>query len=58
VVDVAYTSGGGTANHLTSPLQRRLRDVHAVTQHFAVKPDTFTLAGAVLGGQDVDTAFL
>jgi hypothetical protein len=24
-----------------------------VTQHFAVKPDTLTTAGAVLAGQDV-----
>ena len=58
VVDVAYTSGGGTANYLASPLQRRLRDIHALTQHFAIKLDTFTLAGAVLGGQQVDTTFL
>ena len=58
VVDVAYTAGGGTALYSSSPLQRRLRDVHAVTQHFVVKPDTFTLAGAVLAGQDVDLSFL
>jgi indole-3-acetate monooxygenase len=58
VVDVAYTAGGGTALYSSNPLQRRLRDVHAVTQHFAVKPDTFTLAGAVLAGQDVDLSLL
>ena len=58
VVDVAYGAGGGTALYDTSPLQRRLRDVHAVTQHFALKPDTFTLAGAVLTGQDADLTFL
>jgi len=58
VVDVAYTSGGGTAMYVTSPLQRRLRDIRALTQHFAVKGDTFTLAGAVLAGEDVDTTFL
>jgi alkylation response protein AidB-like acyl-CoA dehydrogenase len=58
VVDNAYTAGGGSALHSSSPLQRRLRDVHAITQHFAVKQDTFTLAGAVLAGQDVDTTFL
>ena len=44
--------------YLSSPLQRRLRDVHAVTQHFAVKADTYTKAGAVLAGQDVDLTFL
>jgi hypothetical protein len=36
-----------------SPLQRRLRDIHAVTQHFLVKQDTMITAGAVLAGQDV-----
>ena len=36
------------------PLQRRLRDVHAVTQHFLVRPDTMTTAGAILAGNDVD----
>jgi alkylation response protein AidB-like acyl-CoA dehydrogenase len=58
VVDVAYSSGGGSALYATSPLQRRLRDVHALTQHFVVKPDNYTLAGAVLAGQEVDTSFL
>jgi alkylation response protein AidB-like acyl-CoA dehydrogenase len=58
IVDVAYAAGGGTALYDTSPLQRRLRDIHAVTQHFALKPDTFTLAGAVLTGQDPDISFL
>jgi alkylation response protein AidB-like acyl-CoA dehydrogenase len=58
VVDIAYTTGGGSALYRSSPLQRRLRDVRAVTQHFALKPDTFTLVGAVLAGQDVDISFL
>ena len=58
VVDAAYTAGGGSAFYSSSPLQRRLRDVHAVTQHFAVKADTLTTVGAVLAGQDVDVTFL
>jgi alkylation response protein AidB-like acyl-CoA dehydrogenase len=58
VVDAAYTAGGGTALYSRSPLQRQLRDAHAITQHFAVKSDTFTLVGAVLAGQDVDLSFL
>jgi indole-3-acetate monooxygenase len=53
VVEAAYRSGGGSSIYVDCPLQRRLRDVHAVTQHFAVKPDTLTTAGAVLAGQDV-----
>jgi alkylation response protein AidB-like acyl-CoA dehydrogenase len=58
IVDLAYTDGGGSSLYATSPLQRRLRDAHALTQHFAVKADTYTLAGAVLAGQDVDVSFL
>jgi indole-3-acetate monooxygenase len=57
VVDTAYTAGGGTALYTSSPLQRRLRDIHAVTQHFGVKLDTLTRAGAVLAGEDVDLTF-
>ena len=58
VCDTAYTAGGGSALYSSSPLQRRWRDAHSITQHFAVKRDTFTLAGAVLAGQDVDLSFL
>ena len=52
IVDMAYRSGGGTTLYSDHPLQRRLRDVHALTQHFLVKADTLTAAGAVLAGQD------
>lgn len=52
VVDMAYRSGGGTTLYSDQPLQRRLRDVHALTQHFLVKADTLTAAGAVLAGHD------
>lgn len=52
VVDTAYRSGGSTSLYADSPLQRRLRDVHALTQHFLVRPDTLTTAGAILAGQD------
>lgn len=58
VVDMAYTAGGMTSNDAASPLQRRLRDIRALTQHFAVKLDTYTMAGAVLAGQDIDMTFL
>ena len=58
VVDSAFTAAGGTALSRTHPLQRRMRDVHAVTQHFLVKPDVATSAGAVLLGQEVDTTLL
>jgi indole-3-acetate monooxygenase len=58
VVDAAYRAGGGTSLYAASPLQRRLRDVHAVTQHFLLRPDTMVTAGAVLAGQDTDTTLL
>jgi alkylation response protein AidB-like acyl-CoA dehydrogenase len=54
VVDFAYHAGGGSSLYAASPLQRRLRDVHAVTQHFVVKPDTLRTAGAVLAGCEID----
>jgi alkylation response protein AidB-like acyl-CoA dehydrogenase len=53
VVTRAYRAGGGSSVYTSSPLQRRLRDVNAVTQHFLVRSDTLTTAGAVLAGQDV-----
>lgn len=54
VVTTAYRAGGGSSIYADNPLQRRLRDVHAVTQHFLVRQDTLTTAGALLAGQDAD----
>ena len=53
VVTSAYRAGGGSSIYAASPLQRRLRDVNALTQHFLVRNDTLTTAGAILAGQDV-----
>ncbi|MGH9024770.1 MAG: acyl-CoA dehydrogenase family protein [Acidimicrobiia bacterium] len=52
-VDAAYRAGGGTSVYADSPLQRRLRDIHTLAQHFLVKRDTLTTAGAILAGQDI-----
>jgi indole-3-acetate monooxygenase len=52
VVDFCYRNAGGGAVYLDNPLQRRLRDINTVTQHFLVRPDTLTTAGAILAGQD------
>ena len=52
-VTSAYRAGGGSSVYASSPLQRRLRDVNALTQHFLVRDDTLTTAGAILAGQDV-----
>ena len=49
--ELAYRAGGGGAVYETSPLQRRLRDVHAMTQHFLVRPDSYAIAGANPAGQ-------
>ena len=54
MVRAAYRAGGGSSIYADSPLQRRLRDIDAVTQHFVVRRDTLTTAGAILAGQDVD----
>ena len=53
VVTRAYRAGGGGSLYAASPLQRRLRDINAVAQHFLVRPDTLTTAGAILAGQDI-----
>jgi alkylation response protein AidB-like acyl-CoA dehydrogenase len=58
VVDAAYRAGGGSSIYTTCPLQRRLRDIHAITQHFLVRRDAMTMAGAVLAGQDADLPWL
>lgn len=54
VATTAYRAAGGSSVYTESALQRRLRDVNAVTQHFLVRPDTLTTAGAALAGQDVN----
>jgi alkylation response protein AidB-like acyl-CoA dehydrogenase len=54
VVTRAYRLGGGGAVYADSVLQRRLRDIHALSQHFLVRRDTLTTAGAVLAGQALD----
>jgi alkylation response protein AidB-like acyl-CoA dehydrogenase len=53
-VDTAHRAGGGSAIYSDSPLQRRLRDIQTLRQHFLVRPDTFTTAGAILAGLEPD----
>ena len=50
VADACFTLGGGSALYDTSPLQRRLRDLHAAAQHGAVQQHHYTSAGKLLLG--------
>jgi alkylation response protein AidB-like acyl-CoA dehydrogenase len=45
--DALYALGGGSALYEDSPIQRRLRDLHAAAQHAAVQPRHYMTAGAV-----------
>ena len=49
-VDACYTLGGSSVVYDSSPLQRRLRDIHAITQHATLNPRMYGFAGAVLSG--------
>ncbi len=48
VCRTAFDLGGGTSVYLTSPLQRRFRDGHTVTQHIMVAPANYETVGRVL----------
>ena len=49
-VQLVYMLAGGSANYRHSPLQRALRDVHAVTQHVGMAPQQYEEAGRMLLG--------
>ena len=56
VVDVAYRAAGSAVLDAQHPLSQRFRDVHTVTQHFLVRAETLTTAGAIIAGQDLEPA--
>ena len=53
VVDGAYTLAGSASVYETSSLQRRLRDIHVVTQHVAANWEGYRILGALAAGEDV-----
>jgi indole-3-acetate monooxygenase len=55
VADACFALGGGAALYESSPLQRRMRDLHAAGQHAAVHPRNYVNAGAQLLGNAVRT---
>ena len=57
-VDGVYTAGGASALYSRSPLQRCLRDAHAITQHYAVAPYNHELFGKLLLGVEPDAPTL
>ncbi|HZF55187.1 MAG TPA: acyl-CoA dehydrogenase family protein [Polyangiaceae bacterium] len=50
-VDACYRAGGGGAARDSSPLQRRFRDIHTLSQHAALAEGWLGQAGAGLLGQ-------
>jgi hypothetical protein len=58
VVDACYILGGGSALYDTSPLQRRLRDIHAASQHAAAQISAHTRAGAMRLGHKMKNPVL
>jgi hypothetical protein len=45
---MCFTLGGGSAVYDSSPLQRRMRDLHAAAQHATIHQRHFTQAGRAL----------
>lgn len=58
IVSTMYRLGGGNAIFAQSPLQRCLRDIHVITQHFMVSDSTYELTGRLLLGLDTDITML
>lgn len=53
-----YDIAGGDSVFLSSPLQRRFRDAHTMTQHMMVNGSTYELTGRVLFGLPTDATFI
>ena len=53
-----YDMGGGTVLFENSPIQRRFRDAHAITQHIVTAPATYELFGRVLFNQPTNASMI
>jgi alkylation response protein AidB-like acyl-CoA dehydrogenase len=51
-IDAAYSLGGSASLYSSSPLQRRLRDIHVATQHFGVSSSSYRAYGGALAGEE------
>lgn len=58
VCRVVYDMGGGTVLFETSPIQRRFRDAHAITQHIVTAPATYELFGRVFFDQPTNASMI
>jgi alkylation response protein AidB-like acyl-CoA dehydrogenase len=56
-VEIVHAAAGTSANTLSSPLERRMRDVHVVGQHIIVSPALIEPASRVLLGLPSGTFF-
>lgn len=50
VVDACYHGSGGSAAYRSSPLERRVRDIHTLHQHASIQETVFANSGALLMG--------
>jgi alkylation response protein AidB-like acyl-CoA dehydrogenase len=57
-VDLCYTLAGGSSVYRSSPLQRRFRDVHVITQHMMVAPPSYEVSGRVVLGLPTDPSMI
>src|SRR5262249_46318877 len=58
VADACFALGGSSALYETSPLQRRLRDLHAAAQHAIAQQRNYASAGKLLLSGSVVTSNL
>lgn len=56
IVDMLAVEAGAIAIFETCPLERAVRDLHAVAKHIALSPNSYATAGRVALGLDLGTA--